>query len=289
MKCRICNANCQIVYSNMVYLGKYTSSLYHCNQCDFLQLDRVTWLDEAYEESIAITDTGIVSRNLDLSRKVLVLLSALNSKLGLNRFILIFLRIFCKGLLGRVFTRFNGKILDFGGGYGLLVRMLRDFGIDAYWTDPYSKNLFSKGFEGSLENTFDCLISFEVLEHLLEPDIHFQSILKEQNPRHYIFSTESYGDKIPQQNWWYFSFLTGQHISFYNQGTFDYIAKKYNYHYYSINQSFHLFSKEKLNITLIKFLVERSDIFYSYAKVHYDSLTWSDHNKMMKSLDKNTK
>jgi len=289
MKCRICSSNCQIVYSDMIYLGKYSSSLYHCNRCDFLQLDRVTWLDEAYQESISITDTGIVSRNLDLSRKVLVLLSALNSNLRLNKFLLIFLRIFFKGLLGRIFTRFKGKILDFGGGYGLLVRMLRDFGLDAYWTDPYSKNLFSKGFDGSLENSFECLISFEVLEHLLEPDTHFQNILIEQSPRFYIFSTESYGEKIPPQNWWYFSFLTGQHISFYNQKTFSYIARKYNYHSYSINQSFHLFSKEKLNIKLIKFLVERSDIFYNYAKINYDSLTWSDHDKMIKSLENKIK
>ncbi|WP_167881916.1 class I SAM-dependent methyltransferase [Leptospira jelokensis] len=270
-------------------MGKYTSSLYQCNNCDFLQLDKVIWLQEAYRESISITDTGIVARNIDLSRKLLVLLSSISSKSNTNYFVLMFFRLFFKKILSRKLTRFNGKILDFGGGYGLLVRILRDFGLDAYWTDPYSINLFSKGFEGSLKNSYNCIVSFEVLEHLLEPNLHFENILKDRNPQFFIFSTQLYGEQVPEQDWWYFSFLTGQHISFYNQKTLAYIARKFDYQSYSINQNFHIFSKVKLNINLIKFMVERADIFYRYAQDKYESLTWSDYNYVLERLKNESK
>ena len=39
------------------------------------------------------------------------------------------------------------KFLDYGGGYGILVRLMRDVGYDFYWFDKYSQNIFAKGFE----------------------------------------------------------------------------------------------------------------------------------------------
>ena len=40
----------------------------------------------------------------------------------------------------------NGTVVDFAG-YGFLVRLLRDKGVNAFWVDPYSENLVARGFE----------------------------------------------------------------------------------------------------------------------------------------------
>jgi len=36
-----------------------------------------------------------------------------------------------------LFKKF-GKFLDFGGGYGIFTRLMRDIGFDFYWYDPHS-------------------------------------------------------------------------------------------------------------------------------------------------------
>ena len=59
----------------------------------------------------------------------------------------------------------KGKVVDFAGGYGILVRMLRDKGIDAYWSDQFTPNLLSRGFEYS-GDTVNLLSAFEVLSIL---------------------------------------------------------------------------------------------------------------------------
>ena len=49
-----------------------------------------------------------------------------------------------------VFFKSNGSIVDYGGGYGLLVRLMRNSGFDFYRYDPYCANFFAKGFEVDL-------------------------------------------------------------------------------------------------------------------------------------------
>ncbi len=34
----------------------------------------------------------------------------------------------------------NVKVIYFAGGYGLLVSILRDVGVYAYWSDPFTSN-----------------------------------------------------------------------------------------------------------------------------------------------------
>ena len=46
----------------------------HCARCNFLQTEEPYWLDEAYSESINISDTGYMQRNLNLSKKLTIIL-----------------------------------------------------------------------------------------------------------------------------------------------------------------------------------------------------------------------
>ena len=50
-----------------------------------------------------------------------------------------------------IYFLFNtkGQFLDYGVGYGVFVRLMRDIGFDYFWQDKYTENLFAQGFENT--------------------------------------------------------------------------------------------------------------------------------------------
>lgn len=98
------------VFSAQV-LGKYPADFERCASCGFLRIVNPHWLEEAYSGAIAATDTGLVARNIDVARKLAV-----------------FLYFVLPG-------RGAGRFLDVAGGYGMLTRLMRDYGFDFYWSD----------------------------------------------------------------------------------------------------------------------------------------------------------
>ena len=103
MTCKICTQQTTQIFKAKI-LNKYEINYFHCEHCGFLQTEEPYWLDEAYSESINISDTGYMQRNLMLSGKLTILLALFFDK--------------------------NGKFLDYAGGYGVFVRMMRDIGFD---------------------------------------------------------------------------------------------------------------------------------------------------------------
>ncbi len=81
--------------------------------------------------------------------------------------------------------------MDYGGGYGLFVRIKRDAGFDFYLWDKFTPNLFAKGFESVLadRDQYELVVAFEVFDHFENPledidrvlplsrDIHFSTLL----------------------------------------------------------------------------------------------------------------
>ena len=65
----------------------------------------------------------------------------------------------------------KAKFLDYGGGYGMLVRLMRNYGFDFYYFDKYCQNLFANGFDlkDSACSRFELLTAFELFEHFSEP------------------------------------------------------------------------------------------------------------------------
>lgn len=47
--------------------------------------------------------------------------------------------------------KLRGRTIDYAGGLGILVRALRDAGIEAHWTDKYCENAVARGFEADNE------------------------------------------------------------------------------------------------------------------------------------------
>jgi hypothetical protein len=245
---------------NAIILNKYNVDYFQCQKCYFLCTEKPYWLEEAYKESINITDTGLIGRNINLSKVVSIL---------------------CYFLFN------DKKYLDFGGGYGILTRILRDVGFDFYWHDPYTRNLFAKGFEYNLENRerLEAVTSFETFEHFPDPVNEINKIVNISD--NVIFTTELYNHKnVPDtEEWWYYSLEHGQHISFYSLETLKFIAKKYNMNLYSNKRDIHLLSKKrsKIKIYLIFILFNNSAFFrlskevvYIYIKFVKKSKTLND-------------
>ena len=108
--------------------------------------------------------------------------------------------------------------LDYAGGYGVFTRLMRDIGFDFYWHDPYTQNLFANGFEDDLKSNskFELLTAFEVFEHLVNPKEELEKMLRFSDT--IVFSTELMPQEIPDpEEWWYYGFNHGQHISFYTR------------------------------------------------------------------------
>src|SRR6187551_714050 len=139
VKCKICASATSDLFSAKV-LGKYDVKYFKCNNCGFVQTQEPYWLQEAYSSAITVQDIGLVSRNYLYAQ-------------------------ICRSIIKLFFSR-KTKFLDYGGGYGMFVRLMRDKGFDFYRYDTYCKNMFAEGFDDKGELDYELITAFEVFEHL---------------------------------------------------------------------------------------------------------------------------
>jgi len=157
-----------------------------CSHCGYVQTEQPTWLAQAYHAPINISDTGMMARNLAQQKSVLATLALLRKR--------------------------RGKVVDYAGGYGLLVRLLRDLGLDAYWIDPYTTNLAAVGFEYQ-QGEADLVTAFEAFEYFVDPIKELETMLA--IAPNVLFSTDLIPKPIPAiDDWWYYGTHHGQHIGF---------------------------------------------------------------------------
>jgi glycosyltransferase involved in cell wall biosynthesis len=257
IKCKVCESD-SFLLANAKVLGKYKVDYFQCSHCGFVQTEEPFWLQEAYSQAIASTDVGLVFRNL--------MFSSLASKLIFNLF------------------NHEAKFLDYGGGYGLFVRLMRDNGFDFYWIDQFCENIFAKGFE-FLERqdnqilNLEMITAFEVVEHLVNPVNEIREILKYS--RNFLFSTELLPDVgYHPDEWWYYSLDEGQHISLYTEKSLAIIAEKLNLNFYSNGSSLHLFTEKELPNNVFLQLTN-TDL----KKVNKKSLLQDDYIKAVHKLN----
>ncbi len=228
MKCKICDTT-SAEFTVKKILSKYDVEYYQCPNCNFIQTEEPHWLNEAYNNAITHLDIGLVFRNEYLSPVVTTIIN--------------------------LFFKPDSKFLDYGGGYGLFVRMMRDRGFDFYRQDIFCENLFAKHFDITdlpVNTKFDLLTAFEVFEHLTDPLPEVEKMFSYSDS--ILFSTELQPvDKNSLENWWYFTPETGQHISLYSLASLHKIAERFNLQLLSHN-NLHLLSR-----------VKRSSFFYNMA------------------------
>ena len=256
--CLICGQEMNYAFSNIA-LQKHKFDAASCANCGFLQIVDPHWLQEAYSNAIADADTGLVARNILICNQL-------------------------KTLLYYMFGN-NGSYVDFGGGTGLLVRLMRDAGLDFYWHDQYCQNIHARGFEFIADRKkYVALTAFEVLEHVQDPILFLNDAIEKTKSRLIIFSTECYEGLPPApDDWWYYGFSRGQHISFYQQNTLKYIGDKFNLSFVT-NGSLHMYCEPELKKRIDKYfgslLTKKIALFN--ARKHLLSKTWADHILLMR-------
>jgi len=224
MKCKICNNSSTKVFDAKI-MNKYQIDYFYCSNCGFLQTEEPYWLDEAYKDPITLADSGYLQRNIYLSKVVTTLLI--------------------------LFFDYKKKFLDYGGGYGVFVKLMRDAGFDFYWDDKYTQNLFARGFEynDKIKDDIEAITCFECFEHFVNPIEEIEKMFSIS--KNIIFTTQLLPNPIPTPNqWWYYSLEYGQHISFYSSKTLHFIARKYNFRYISY-RNLHIFTNKKINSFLL--------------------------------------
>lgn len=211
MKCKICQSDSR-TFAQATILNKYNITYFQCPNCRFVQTEEPYWLNEAYSSAIAPNDDGLVFRNLILSQ-----------------------------ITGKMINKFfnpNGKFLDYGGGYGLFVRLMRDIRFQFDWYDKFCQNLLAPEFPLQ-HQPYELVTAFELFEHLVNPLEEISNILKFS--RNILFSTELLPPDNPQpEQWWYYALNQGQHISFFTPESLSIIAVKLNLNCYSNGSSLHL-------------------------------------------------
>ncbi len=257
LPCSLCQSERSNAFVGKI-LNKYDVDYYLCNNCGLLQTENPYWLDEAYNSAIADADTGLLSRNYRTSLSLGLLLYFLFGK--------------------------HGKYIDNAGGYGVLTRLMRDTGFEFYWHDKFCQNLFARGFDASFDDvTYDAVTAFEVLEHIYQPLEYIEECLKNSKSRTFIFTTLTFSDNPPSPDWWYYTSSTGQHISFYQHKTLEYMASKLGLRLYS-NGNWHMFSDKKLPEwqfqTTVRSIVAPCALF---LRLFMKSKTLDDHNLLSDS------
>lgn len=245
--CKICNHKAFNQENDFKILKKFKTNLLICKNCGFQQFSNIgSWIDLAYSDAIASTDTGIVRRCI------------LNSE-------------FISSYL--TFNKNNHNILDWGTGSGLFVRLMRDKGWNAFGYEPIAVPLLSHPFTyNSLDNieknlNYKLITAFEVMEHIEDPLTFLKKVFNLTDTL--IFSTLLVQENFDKE-WWYYSTETGQHISFYTKQSIKYIADLFNCFYFSaMGNSLHILTKSRRNYLIFKiiFSYKFNRIFYPISQI----------------------
>ncbi|QEG00963.1 hypothetical protein Mal15_50390 [Stieleria maiorica] len=224
MDCLVCR-NTSDSFAGATIMGKYEIEYFRCRDCQFIQTEEPYWLEEAYNHAIIPSDVGLIARNERLSRVVDRLLRYVYPQ-----------AFYC---------------LDYGGGYGMFTRMMRDRGHHFLHRDPYCQNLFAPGLEGEPSaGGFDFLTALEVFEHFDNPHRELQVL--DATADHWFVSTEPVPDPAPQPGqWWYYVLDGGQHISLWSKRALQTVAAHYGRQLIS-HRGVHVFSKTKTNPFWVK-------------------------------------
>ncbi len=187
-----------------------------CKSCGSVRTEEPFWLDEAY--SRPSPDLGLVNRNEGTAN-----------------------------MLPKILRQWKkeGSFCDFGGGTGMLTRMMRDRGFDFFCFDSMATNQFARGFDALVESRrWSAITAIEVLEHIPRTNETVRNLLS--NTDCLVFQTEVLpSSPAPDlQSWWYYLLSEGQHVSFPSRDGIAALANSLGVHYYHAGKSVHILSRK---------------------------------------------
>lgn len=230
MQCKVCTSGTEPAFNARI-LGKYETVYYRCGSCGFMQTGELHWLAESYASAINEIDLGPVDRAVRGSKQI-------------------------EGLILSSFDR-SAKFIDYGAGYGVLVRLMRDRGFDFHWHDRYCENLFAKHFVAEPGQAFELLTAFEVFEHLVDPLAEIKTMLGYSS--NLLFSTLLVpAGARSAADWWYFAPEHGQHVAFYTVDALQVLATTFGLHLSTDGVGVHLLSRKPVSNRSFRFFARET-------------------------------
>ena len=212
------NKNCEEKTGVFLPMSGRSVYYYHCPNCAFtFAPELMAWSKEEFEANIYNDEYGMVDPDYLKIRPENNANSIYNA-----------------------FGQFYGKAkhLDYGGGNGLMSKMMREKGWNSTSYDPFvdvNVNLEELG-------QFDFITAFEIFEHVSDVNKLIASLTKLMHPQSVVlFSTLiSDSDIKPNHrlNWWYASPRNG-HISLFSKKSLSLLAESVNLKCGSFNNVAH--------------------------------------------------
>jgi hypothetical protein len=182
-------------------MAKYDVGYFRCVKCGSLQTEEPYWLAEAYSADVPEEDAAYLSRNLEVAR---------HAKLMLHLF----------GVPK------SATVVDFGGGLGIVARLLAESGWTTFVHDKFTASPFP-GIKWTEGRKADFLLASEVFEHLPNPAQDLEEVFGLQ-PRFLYARTTRY--RHEGSDWFYLAPETGQHVFFFTDEAMRMLASRYGYH-----------------------------------------------------------
>jgi hypothetical protein len=217
--CLICHSETEH-FSTFTIRDDISGNYRVCKSCKFIFAENPNWLEGSFTDVLNSLDIGSLDRCTIVADFVEVLLKSL----GVDK----------------------PKVLDWGGGYGLLTRLLRDRGVDCAHYDPFIEPLFAKNIDISAGDQFDLVIMSEVMLHMTDPLDTLSELLK-ISKRVMFTAVIAPSDVTPE--WWYFMPDTGQHITIFSEPSISEIGVALEASVLSDKRFFHLVSKSHPKFT----------------------------------------
>jgi hypothetical protein len=246
MICKVCSSDA-MPFATAQVLNRHNVEYFRCRHCGVVQTEEPYWIKEAYSAAITRSDVGLVSRNIHLS-------------------------LVCRSIITFFFSH-EGKYVDYGGGYGLFVRLMRDCGFAFFRYDKYCENLFAEGFDADLarEGRYELVTAFEVFEHLVEPITSIEEMLALSDS--ILFSTVLIPEDHPKPGaWWYYGLEHGQHLVLYTAKSLALLGERLELNLYSKSSKLHLLTKKRI-----------SPLLFEVAASHRLGV-WLGHSRKSRSL-----
>lgn len=215
--CPVCGAQFEDLMPVTVR-RRHQAQMARCPDCGFISYPEIWWLEEAYERPINPSDIGYVYRNVHFAG---ILERLLHEKEFCQKF-----------------------YLDYGSGYGMFVRLMRDRGYHFHSLDPYCESLFASHTAACTRRfgKYQLVTAFEVFEHLADPIASMGQMLEFSDA--VIFTTDLVPQPVPPAaDWDYYGFEHGQHIALWTVKSLELLAARFGYSYSNlswISPSWHL-------------------------------------------------
>ena len=232
--CRICRSLGEQLFELQV-LGKYQAEYWQCTNCRFIYIVDPFWLEESFASELNDLDIGSVDRCIVMADFVEVLIRSLKSP--------------------------KSRFLDWGGGYGLLSRIMRDRGLDFVSHDIYTRALFVESSSISNSEIFEVVTMSEVALHLTDPVPVFKKIMESTNT---LVFTAVIAPEVVPNDWWYLMPDTGQHVAIYHEESLQALAEQLGVQVTSDGRFFHVLHRKSLGVKS-RLIIKSRPLAFAFA------------------------